>query len=136
MESGRYRVIDGNSTLQALKELQEITAIVKIKKRHRGGTWSRNNGSVEGSFPGRPGTPQYQPLSIHTSAEHPGWSGKRKTTGNTLQNTDIHPNITFRRLVYDFHQGMRSQAADRSRPPQKRFLHKRCPESLYTGPLQ
>ena len=33
MESGRYGVIDGNSTLQALKELQEITAIVKIKKR-------------------------------------------------------------------------------------------------------
>ena len=33
MESGRYRVIDGNSTLQALKELQEITAIVKIKEK-------------------------------------------------------------------------------------------------------
>ncbi|MBI5590270.1 MAG: hypothetical protein HY881_07300 [Deltaproteobacteria bacterium] len=34
MENGKYRVIDGNSTLQALKELQETTAIVKIKNRH------------------------------------------------------------------------------------------------------
>jgi hypothetical protein len=30
MENGRYRVIDGNSTLQALRELNETTAIVKI----------------------------------------------------------------------------------------------------------
>jgi hypothetical protein len=31
MENGQYRVIDGNSTLQALKELQETTAVVIIK---------------------------------------------------------------------------------------------------------
>jgi hypothetical protein len=30
MENGRYRVVDGNSTLQALKELQERTAVVTI----------------------------------------------------------------------------------------------------------
>lgn len=30
MENGRYRVIDGNSTLQALRELNETTAIIKI----------------------------------------------------------------------------------------------------------
>ena len=34
MENGKYRVIDGNSTLQALRELQETTAIVKIKNLH------------------------------------------------------------------------------------------------------
>jgi len=28
--------------------------------------------------------------------------------GNALQNTDIHRNITFRRLVHDFYQGLRS----------------------------
>ena len=33
MENGKYRVIDGNSTLHALRELQEISAIVKIKNR-------------------------------------------------------------------------------------------------------
>jgi hypothetical protein len=33
MESGRYRVIDGNSTLQALRELKETMAIVRIKNR-------------------------------------------------------------------------------------------------------
>ena len=32
-ENGKYRVIDGNSTLHALRELQEISAIVKIKNR-------------------------------------------------------------------------------------------------------
>jgi hypothetical protein len=30
MVNGQYRVIDGNSTLQALKELQETTAVVII----------------------------------------------------------------------------------------------------------
>lgn len=30
----RYRVIDGNSTLQVLRELQETTAIVIMKNRH------------------------------------------------------------------------------------------------------
>ena len=34
MENGKYRVIDGNSTLQALKELNETTAIVRINNRH------------------------------------------------------------------------------------------------------
>jgi hypothetical protein len=34
MENGKYRVIDGNSTLQALKELNETTAIVKITHGH------------------------------------------------------------------------------------------------------
>jgi hypothetical protein len=34
MEKGKYRVIDGNSTIQALKELNEATAIVKINNRH------------------------------------------------------------------------------------------------------
>jgi len=34
MENGKYRVIDGNSTLQALKELNETTAVVEIKNRH------------------------------------------------------------------------------------------------------
>ncbi len=33
MENGRYGVIDGNSTLQALKELNETTAVVKINNR-------------------------------------------------------------------------------------------------------
>ena len=33
MENGKYRVIDGNSTLHALKELQETTAVVKINNR-------------------------------------------------------------------------------------------------------
>ena len=33
MENGKYRVIDGNSTLQALKELNETTAVVTIKMR-------------------------------------------------------------------------------------------------------
>ena len=33
MENGKYRVIDGNSTLQALKELYETTAVVRIKNR-------------------------------------------------------------------------------------------------------
>jgi len=33
LENGRYRVIDGNTTLQALKELNETTAVVKIKNR-------------------------------------------------------------------------------------------------------
>jgi hypothetical protein len=31
MESGKYGVIDGNTTLQVLKELQETTAVVTIK---------------------------------------------------------------------------------------------------------
>jgi hypothetical protein len=31
LENGQYGVIDGNSTLQALKELQESTAVVTIK---------------------------------------------------------------------------------------------------------
>jgi len=31
MEDGKFRVIDGNSTLQVLRELDETTAIVKIK---------------------------------------------------------------------------------------------------------
>jgi hypothetical protein len=30
-ENGKYGVIDGNTTLQALKELQETTAVVTIK---------------------------------------------------------------------------------------------------------
>lgn len=30
MKNGKYRVIDGNSTLQALRELEETIAIVKI----------------------------------------------------------------------------------------------------------
>ncbi|MFH0998673.1 MAG: hypothetical protein V1844_24750 [Pseudomonadota bacterium] len=33
LENGKYRVIDGNSTLQALRELDETTAIVRIKNR-------------------------------------------------------------------------------------------------------
>ena len=33
MENGKYRVIDGNSTLQALRELDEKTAVVKINSR-------------------------------------------------------------------------------------------------------
>jgi hypothetical protein len=33
MESGKYRVIDGNSTLQALMDLEETTVIVKINNR-------------------------------------------------------------------------------------------------------
>lgn len=33
IENGKYRVIDGNSTLQVLKELDETTAIVKIKSK-------------------------------------------------------------------------------------------------------
>jgi hypothetical protein len=32
-ENGKFRVIDGNSTLQALRELQETMAIVEIKDR-------------------------------------------------------------------------------------------------------
>ena len=34
MENGKYRVIDGNSTLQALRELDETTAVVKINNGH------------------------------------------------------------------------------------------------------
>ena len=33
MENGGYRVVDGNSTLQALKELQERIAVVTIVGR-------------------------------------------------------------------------------------------------------
>ncbi len=37
MENGKYRVFDDNSTLQALKELQETTAVVAIKSYKRFG---------------------------------------------------------------------------------------------------
>lgn len=33
MENGGYRVVDGNSTLQALRELQEMIAVVTIVGR-------------------------------------------------------------------------------------------------------
>jgi len=33
-ENGKFRVIDGNSTLQALKDIAETTAVVKINNRH------------------------------------------------------------------------------------------------------
>jgi hypothetical protein len=35
MENGKYRVIDGNATLHALKELQETTAVVTIKGNNK-----------------------------------------------------------------------------------------------------
>jgi len=34
MENGKYRVIDGNTTLKALRELNETTAVVKINSQH------------------------------------------------------------------------------------------------------
>jgi hypothetical protein len=34
MENGKYRVIDGNSTLQALKELKETAVAVRICNRY------------------------------------------------------------------------------------------------------
>jgi DNA-directed RNA polymerase subunit K/omega len=36
-KNGKYRVIDGNTTLQALKELDETTAVVTIRNGNKSG---------------------------------------------------------------------------------------------------
>jgi hypothetical protein len=37
IENGKYRVIDGNATLQALRELQETKAVVAIRNGNKSG---------------------------------------------------------------------------------------------------